>query len=306
MLTLISGGTGSVKLLRGLKHATSEDLTIIANVGDNFWFHGLYITPDIDIVLYSLAGILDEAKGWGIRDDSFTFLNQLEKYGGDSWFHVGDRDLAAHILRTEMMKHGVNLSDIVATLSEKLGVKDNVLPATNQHMETRIQTDNGEMHLQEYWVKRQAKDSVLGVRYADSASAEPAPGVTEAIADSSGVILCPANPVTSIGPTIAIKKIRSALEEFNGPKIAVSPFIGDAPISGPAGKLMSSLGIKTSPIGVAKLYSSFLDTLVIDKTDSALKDAIESLNIGVELAGIMMNNREDEGKLAKFVLSLIH
>ncbi|MCS7116264.1 MAG: 2-phospho-L-lactate transferase [Nitrososphaerales archaeon] len=305
MITAISGGTGSVKLLRGL-YRLIEDVVVIVNVGDNMWFEGLYICPDIDTVMYALAGILDEKRGWGIHNDTFHFMEQIAKYGYDTWFNIGDKDLATHVVRTSMLKSGIPLSTVTERLRSKLGVKWRILPASDHHIETRILTRGGEdLHLQEFWVKRKAIDEVKGVIYRGIENAKPAHGVVESIINSTGIIICPANPITSIGPTLAILPIKEALKKTNAKVVGISPILGSAPFSGPAGKLMDGLDLKVSPLTVAKLYSEFLDVFFIDKIDTNLKDEIERLGIKPLVTDIMMKSVEDEKRLASEVLECL-
>ncbi|MBI2184475.1 MAG: 2-phospho-L-lactate transferase [Thaumarchaeota archaeon] len=302
MLTVLAGGTGSVKLIRGLLGATHEDLTIISNVGDNFWLHGLYICPDVDIVTYALASMLDRERGWGVEGDKFNTLSQIEKLGGETWFKLGDRDLATHILRTQLMKQGRKLSEVTREICNRLGVKQRVIPATDDSVETWINTPRGKVHLQEYWVKRKAQDEVLGVTYVGAESAKASPEVTDAIMSANAILLCPANPVTSIGPILAVKQIRLAISDTNAERIAVSPIIGKAPISGPAAKMMSGLGIEVSPIGVARLYSGLVDIFVADKSDDGLGEALRRINVKPVFTDIMMPTAARELELARFVL----
>ncbi|MBI4257612.1 MAG: 2-phospho-L-lactate transferase [Thaumarchaeota archaeon] len=305
MLTVLAGGTGSVKLIRGIAAATQEDLTIISNIGDNFWLHGFYICPDIDIVTYALASILNLDRGWGIKRDTFNALSQIEALGGEAWFKLGDKDLATHVLRTQMLKQGKTLSEITVELCKRLGVKERILPASNEPVETWITTPHGEMHLQEYWVRRKARDKVLGVKYAYAESAKPSPKVLEAILETRAIIMCPANPVTSIGPIFAIKQIRKALSESKAKRLAVSPIIGKAPVSGPAARLMEGIGIEVSPVGVARIYSDLLDFFVVDKSDKSYGNELIRLGVKPLFTNIVMSTRARETRLARFILKAL-
>ena len=301
MITVLSGGTGSVKLVRGLARTSKEDIAIIVNVGDNVWMHGLYVCPDVDTILYGLAGILDEERGWGIKGDSFHFLEQMKLLGEDVWFKLGDKDLATHILRTRLIKEGLSLSEATDIIRIKLGVRQKVLPATNEPVETYVITEVGKLHFQEFWVKRGGRDRVLGVEYKGAEYAKPAPEVLDSIARARRIIICPANPITSIGPILAIPSVK---EELTRAKevVAVSPIIGSEAISGPAGRLMKGLGIDVSSVGVANLYSEFLDVMVIDEEDVKLKERIEELGIKVFTTRILMRGREDEERLARLLI----
>lgn len=304
MIVVLAGGTGSAKLVRGLAKSVSEDMTVIVNVGDNISMHGLYICPDVDTILYALAGLLNTRRGWGVAGDTFNFLKQASKYGVEDWFKLGDRDLALHVARTEMMKSGLTLAEVTALLAEKMQVRPRVLPASNEHMETRIVTPQGEMHLQEFWVKLKGEPEVLDVKYQGSAHPQPAPGVVEAIRDARKVVICPANPVTSIGPITSVKEIRGALNRVRERVVAVSPLVGNRPVSGPAGKLLQGIGAEVSPKGVSQLYSSFIRRIAIDKSDETFVNSIRSIGVEALVTDIIMKNKEDEQRLAEFIINV--
>ena len=303
MITALAGGVGAAKLLSGLVNIIPErDLTVIVNTGDDIELYGLHISPDIDIVVYTLAGIVDEGKGWGIRDDTFHCLEMLRKYGYETWFNIGDRDLATHIHRTILLKKGLKLSQVTREICRSLGLKVNIIPMTDDKFETWIETDAGIMHFQEYLVKRGAKDRVLGVRYVGAESAKPAEGVLDAILNSDLIVVCPSNPIVSIGTILSIKGVREALRESKARKVAVSPIVSGAPIKGPADKLMRGLGLEVSAFSVAYLYRDFLNTFILDESDKAERDRIEGLGIKVVLADTIMRTLEDKIRLAKIVL----
>ncbi|MEM1562961.1 MAG: 2-phospho-L-lactate transferase [Candidatus Bathyarchaeia archaeon] len=303
MITALAGGVGAAKLLSGLVNIIPEkDLTVIVNTGDDIELYGLHISPDIDIVVYTLAGIVDEGKGWGIRDDTFHCLEMLRKYGYETWFNIGDRDLATHIHRTILLKKGLKLSQVTREICRSLGLKVNIIPMTDDKFETWIETDAGIMHFQEYLVKRGARDRVLGVRYVGAESAKPAEGVLDAILNSDLIVVCPSNPIVSIGTILSIKGVREALRESKARKVAVSPIVSGAPIKGPADKLMRGLGLEVSAFSVAYLYRDFLDTFILDESDKAERDRIEGLGIKVVLADTIMRTLEDKIRLAKIVL----
>ncbi len=302
MLTVLAGGTGSAKLVRGLsQYVSNETITIIVNVGDNISMHGLYICPDIDTILYTLSGLLDIGRGWGVNNDTFHFLEQASIYGIDDWFKLGDRDLATHIFRTLMMKKGMSLSEVTKLLTKKMKIKHEVLPASDQHIETRIETLQGEIHIQEFWVKLKGEPEVLGVRYHGPRNPIAAPGVLDAIREARRIIICPANPVTSIGPITYISSIKEALIEAKDNVVAVSPIKGKNPVSGPAGKLLRSIGSEVTPRGVAALYSDFLGRIIIDKSDKELCSNIRRIGVKTAVTNIIMNNMLDEKKLGEFV-----
>ncbi len=305
MITVICGGTGSAKLIRGLDAVVdAEDLTIITNVGDNIWLYGLYICPDIDTILYTLNGSLDEKRGWGLKDDTFDFLRRYGELGEDNWFKIGDNDLATHVFRTKLLGEGHTLSRITSTLARRLRIRQRIIPATDQSLQTIILTPKGEMNLQEYWVRDQGEPIVQGVYYRGIEHVEPSKDVSSSILESERIIVTSGNPISSIGPTISIPQIAEALKRTTATKVAVSPIIGNSPINGPAGRMMKALGLDVSPAGIAKFYSSFLDTLVIDRTDESYSNAIKDLGMKAHLADIIMRNHEDEVELAKVLLSV--
>ncbi len=305
MVTILAGGTGSVKLVRGL---ASQDIkvNVITNVGDNYWLYGLYVCPDIDTIIYGLADILDQERGWGIKKDTFNFLRQMEILGEETWFRVGDRDAATNLIRTNMLKNGKNLSDITKWLCEKFAVSANIIPVTDNSIETRITTNKGEMHLQEYWVKHRGKDPVLGIQYIGAEKARPNPEAVNAIHDADRIVLAPGNPLTSIGPMLQIKGIRKELSKIKRKVIAVSPLIGDKAITGPAAKYMEAAGIETNAYGLAKMYSDVCSNIVVDTKDKALIKKIQDLAMNGYETKITMKNKIAEDALASFILKQIH
>jgi LPPG:FO 2-phospho-L-lactate transferase len=249
-----------------------------------------------------LAGIVDEEKGWGIRGDSFQCLEALRKFNGETWFNLGDMDLATHIFRTNLLKNGVKLSEVTARVSRLLGLEVAVLPMTDDKFETRVLIEEGLVHFEEYFVKRGGKDEVLGVEFLGGDRAKPAAGVLEAIMEAEKVIVCPSNPIVSIGTILAVNCVRDALRRTDAKKVAVSPIIAGAPVKGPADKLMRGLGFEVSAFSVAELYSDFLDTFVLDVADSAEKDRIENLGVEVEVTNTLMKSLKDKVELARTVL----
>ena len=303
LITILAGGTGSVKLVRGFASVT-KDIAVVCNVGDNIWLHGLYICPDIDIIVYGLANMLDIERGWGVRHDSFEFLRHLELLGGESWFRIGDRDLATHLVRTKMLKDGKSLFDVTQWICNRLGVNTKVIPVTDNHMETRVVTEQGDIHLQEFWVKHNAGMEVKDIIYSGANKARPTMQTLYAIRSSSMVIIAPANPVTSIGPMLAIKGVRDTLTRAKNKCIAVSPIIENKPISGPAAKYMQALGIEISPYGVAKFYSDIISRFIIHSSDRQYASKIEDLGIKVHYTNIIMKDKKDESRLASYLLGL--
>lgn len=301
MITVLAGGSGSVKLVRGLASQT-KDLTVISNVADNIWLYGLYICPDIDTVIYGLADLLDKKQGWGIRNDSFKCLSQMDMLGEKLWFKIGDRDLATHLLRTGMLKDGKKLSEITEWMRRRYGIKAKVVPASDNPMETKIVTDKGNLHIQEFWVKYRAQPNVLNIVYdgADTSSANPK--AIDALRRSKIVVIAPGNPITSIGPILAVKGMRKEIIDQRRKIIAVSPIIGKEAISGPAAKYMRAMSIQNSPLGVARYYSDFIEKFAISASDHQLSTEIRKLDIQPCETDIIMRNDHDESRLALYLL----
>jgi len=305
-ITCLAGGVGAAKFLLGLVEVMpQENITVIVNTGDDIELHGLHISPDPDIVMYTLAGVVDEEKGWGIRGDTFNCLEMLKKYGLETWFKLGDKDLATHIYRTQLLTNGFSLSEVTQKLCKALGLKVKILPVTNEKISPQIVTDEGMLHFEEYLVKRGAKDRVLNVVIEGSETALPASGVLSSIRDADGVIICPSNPIVSIGPILAVRGVREALKETSAKKVAISPIVGGATIKGPADKLMRGLGLKVSAHSVAVLYRDFLDVFILDKIDRAEKEKIEKLGVNAVVANTIMRSLEDKVELARLALETI-
>ena len=305
MITILAGGTGSVKLVRGIATQT-RDISVISNVGDNYWLYGLYICPDIDTILYGLADILDTDKGWGIKKDTYGFLRQMEVLGEETWFNIGDRDAAIHLLRTNMLKNGKNLSDITEWMCRKFAIDVKIIPVTDNSVETRIVTNKGDLHLQEYWVKYKGQDKVGGIKYIGAEKARANPAAVNAIHDSKLVIIAPGNPLTSIGPILSIKGIRKELSKNKKKVVVVSPIVGNTAISGPATKYMEAAGMEVSVYGLAKMYSEVASHMVIDTADRLLTRKIENLDMKVYETKIRMKEKKDEEALASFILKQVH
>lgn len=306
MLTILTGGTGGAKLIEGLAaELNPKELTIICNTGDDGVFHGLHVSPDLDTITYTLAGISDAAKGWGIQNESFTVLEQLERLGEPSWFKLGDKDLATHILRSRLLKEGVQLTRVTGELCGRLGVSAKILPMSDERVETRINTTDGEISFQEYFVKERWSKPVKSVRFEGVERSRPAPGVLEAIRQASAVVVCPSNPVTSIGPILAVPGIRATLTQTTATIIALSPIVGTSAISGPAHRLMVAAGFEPSAFGVAQAYTDFLDIFVIAAEDEGMRSRIEGLGIRTVLSDIVMSSLDGKKRLAREVLALL-
>ena len=306
MIVVLTGGTGGAKLIEGLAaEVDPAELTIICNTGDDCVLHGLHISPDIDTIMYTLTGLIDDARGWGIKGDTFTTLEQLGRLGADTWFKLGDKDLATHIWRTGLLSERVRLSQVTAHICRTLGIKTAILPMSDERVETRLRTADREISFQEYFVKERWQPMVRKVYYAGAVKSKPAPGVLNALGSASAIIICPSNPVTSIGPILAVPGIRNALKKTSATVVGVSPIIGASAISGPAHKLMKATGWEASALAVARAYADFLDVFVFANEDKSLKAEIEELNVRAVATEIRMENLAGKRRLAREVLALI-
>jgi LPPG:FO 2-phospho-L-lactate transferase len=304
-ITALAGGTGAAKLLRGLAAcADPVALTIIGNTGDDAEIWGLHVSPDLDSVMYALAGVLDTRRGWGRADETFHCLAAIASFGAPTWFGLGDRDLATHIARTQALAGGQSLAEITDTLARGLGVRARLLPMSDDRVRTVIRTPDGRLAFQEYFVRDKAMVEVVGVDYEGASAARPAPGVREAITETDVVVVCPSNPVTSIGPMLAVPGIAHALASTRAPVIGVSPIVNGAAVSGPAAALMRACGLPASTVGVARAYAPWLRRLLIDPRDAADTAALAQLGVTAVPTDIMMPDRESEISLARRVLSL--
>src|SRR5712664_1564931 len=304
-VTALAGGVGASKLLLGLHDVIDpRNLTVIVNTGDDITLHGLKIAPDLDIVTYTLAGIVDEAKGWGYRRETFHALKRLAAFGRVNWFNLGDRDLATHIHRSAMLAEGKSLSDAAEAIRLALGVKARILPMCDQPVPTMIDTAEGELHFQEYLVKRRAEPAVGGIHFVGMEDARPAKGVLEAIRDANRILICPSNPLISIGPILAVRGIREALRARKETVIAVCPIVGGKSLKGPSDKMLAELGHDPSALGVAKLYADFTGIFVIDPADKTQAETIRELGMKVEVVPTVMKTRAQKTKLARALLSL--
>jgi LPPG:FO 2-phospho-L-lactate transferase len=305
-IAALAGGTGAAKLLRGLAPLLPPAaLTIVGNTGDDTELWGLHISPDLDTVCYALAGLIDERKGWGLRGETFNALEQMPRFGEPGWFGLGDRDLATHLHRTRLLREGRGLAEVTAGIAAALGVGARVLPMSDEPVRTRILGPEGWISFQEYFVRDKAQTEVRAVDYAGAGAASPAPGVVEALRDAEAIIVCPSNPITSIGPILAVPGMVRALEETPATVLAVSPIIGGEAVSGPAGRLMAVAGLPVSAAGVARAYARWLDILVIDERDHDLAPAIAALGVRAVATRTLMTGREAETALARRVLECL-
>ena len=303
MIVVLAGGVGAARFLQGLVQVvTPQRLTVIVNTGDDRDFYGLHVSPDLDIVMYTLAGIVDETHGWGIRNDTYNAMQQLTRYGNEDWFLLGDRDLARHIHRTNLLRQGKTLSEVTDDLRKRFGLELRILPMTDQPIATHIQTPIGLLHFQEYMVKRHCADEVQDVIFVGASDARPAPGVLDAIKEAEAILIAPSNPIVSIGSILAVPGIHDILHEARGMVVAVSPIVGGTPIKGPADKLMRGLGMDVSAVGVARCYRDFLDVMVIDEQDAHLVSEIEDLGIPAVATNTIMNDNVAKAALARKVL----
>lgn len=301
----LAGGVGAARLLRGLVQLVSpEDLVILGNTGDDALFWGLHISPDLDIVMYTLAGIVDETKGWGVSGDTFNCLDMLGTLGFETWFKLGDRDLAIHTIRTKMLRGGMTLSQVTVELCRMLGVKAKLIPITDDPVRTRVVAGQLNLEFQEYFVKRGTKDEVTNVSFEGAEKAKPAPNVLKMIRDAERVVICPSNPILSIAPILSIPMVRNQLRNTDAYIIGVSPIVGGKTIRGPADRIMTSMGLEASAYGVAKFYEDFIDHLIIDEADRHQKERIERLGVRVTVVDTVMKNIKDSLGLARVVLEV--
>jgi len=304
MIVVFTGGTGGSKLVQGLKNAVKpEELTVIVNTGDDLEWWGLNVSPDVDSVLYGLANLLSKDRGWGVEDDSFRCLERMKQSGQPSWFSLGDLDLATHLTRTAMLRAGKTLSEVTAELAAKFGIRARVLPMSDDRISTMLDTTEGTLTFQEYFVRERHQLEVRAVRFEGAERARPAPGVIESIEKAEAIVFAPSNPVTSIGPILAVPGIRHALQRTAAPVVAVSPIVGGAAVSGPAGELMKMRGWLSKIAGVATAYKDFLDVLVADRADEAEVARMSDGALRVVCTDTIMRSAADKRRLAEFVLN---
>lgn len=303
MIVVLAGGVGAARFLEGVVQVyPQEDITVIANTGDDREFYGLKVSPDIDIVMYTLAGIVDEKNGWGIRNDTFHTMQQLTSFGNEDWYLLGDRDMATHIHRTNLLKQGKTLSEVTDEMRKHFGLKFSILPMSDQPVPTHIQTPAGLFHFEEYLAQRHCSDEVQDVIFVGVEQAKPAPGVLDALKKADAILIAPSNPIVSIGSILAVPGIHDVLHEASGMVVAVSPIVGGAPIKGPADKMMRGLHMEVSAVGVARRYRDFLDVMVIDQQDAHLAERIEDLGIPTHVTNTIMSDQQAKAELARQVI----
>jgi LPPG:FO 2-phospho-L-lactate transferase len=305
-IVALAGGVGASKLLLGMTRVMdARALTIVVNTGDDIVLHGLSISPDLDIVTYTLAGAVNPKTGWGLRGDTFTALEILRKYGREDWFNLGDRDLATHIHRTALLRSGATLTEATDAIRRAWGVEARILPMSDTPVPTRIRTEIGVIHFQEFLVKHRTELTVQEIIFDGIDAARPAPGVLGAIAAAEGIVVCPSNPLISIGPILAVPGVRDALRQRRERVVAVCPIVGGKSLKGPSDKMMRQLGYEVSTLGVARMYRDFVGTLVIDPKDAAQQRKIEALGMQVAVRATTMRTAADKERLARAVLSVL-
>ena len=304
-VALLAGGTGGTKLAHGFAQVLEPgDLGVIANVGDDFELHGLHVAPDVDALLYTLGGLIDGERGWGVRGDTFTGHAMLERYGEPAWFRVGDADLATHVARTRLLRSGSSLTDATAAMASALGISARVLPATDDPLRTRIETDAGTLDFQDYFVRLRQEPDVRGVTLDGVESARPTAAVLDAIRSADLLVLGPSNPIVSIGPILALRGLREAIEAAAAPKVAVSPIVAGRALKGPADRMLASLGHDSTAVGVARIYAGLVDRFVLDEADSGLAADVEALGMAVDVLPTVMRTDEHRAVLARALLTL--
>ncbi len=301
-ITVLAGGVGGARLAQGVAAAAPQAaLAVIVNVGDDFEWQGLHVSPDLDTVLYTLAGREGE-QGWGLAGDTTVTLEALRALGGEAWFGVGDRDLATHLRRSALLRAGRTLSEATTELASAFGVRARLMPVTDDPHPTLIDTGEGELAFQEYFVRRGQRDEVRGVRFPGAEGARPAPGVIEAIAEAELLLIAPSNPFVSIAPLMAVPGVRAAIEGAAAPRVAVSPIVGGAAVKGPAAAMLRSLGHEVSALGVARLVVGLADVFVLDALDAALAPAVRELGMEPLVTDTMMTDASRRAALARELL----
>ena len=306
MITVLAGGVGAARFLRGLVEVTDPaDVAVVVNVGDDIEVHGLHVSPDLDSITYHLAGVVHPEQQWGRADESFTVAEELARFGRETWFTLGDRDLATHLHRTARLRAGAPLSRATAEVAAAFGLEVRLLPATDDPVATRVTTSDGhELHFQEYWVRDRAAHDVDHIELAGADDARPAPGVVAAITGADAVLVAPSNPVVSIGTILAVPGIEAALRTSPAPVVGVSPIVGGGVVRGMADRLLPAIGVPVSAAGVAAHYAGWLDGWVIDHQDAAHEHAVAELGLGVRVTDTMMDEPGVAAALARTCLDL--
>jgi LPPG:FO 2-phospho-L-lactate transferase len=303
-ITLLAGGVGGAKLAHGFQQVLPPgDLTVVVNVADDFEHLGLHVSPDVDTVMYTLAGLANPEVGWGIAGDTWTALGMLARYGEPDWFRIGDADLATHVHRSRLVREGTSLTDATAQMSAGLGVPSRLLPATDQRVRTILETDAGRLDFQDYFVRRRQEPEVGAVAFEGIEHAFPTPAVLAALNESELIVLAPSNPLVSIGPILALTGMREWLAASEAPCVAVSPIVAGRALKGPADRMLVSLGHEATARGVARLYAGLVGRFVLDEADAALAPDIEQLGMRVDVLPTVMRSDEDRATLARSILA---
>ena len=303
----LAGGVGGAKLVLGLsKILKPEELSIVVNTADDDMFHGLHVSPDVDTVIYALSGLTNKTTGWGVDGDSFRTLSALKRLGDETWFQLGDLDLATHIKRTSMLRAGKSLSEATQHLAKNLGILHDVIPMSDDSVKTKAITKSEELDFQDYFVRRKCEPAIQEIKFEGISTAKPSQQFIDAISQAETIIICPSNPIVSIAPIIELPGIKELISNFKGKRIAVSPIIGKKALKGPAAKMMMELNEDVSSIGVAKRYIGICDWFVIDKADTEEANEIEKLGMNVHITSTIMNSDEEKIDLANKILSLIN
>ncbi len=305
-IVVLAGGVGAARFLSGLAPVVGpERLFIVGNTGDDAEIHGLHVSPDLDTVTYTLAGLANRKRGWGIQGDTFECLRALERLGGETWFKLGDRDLATHLYRSGRLRQGATLSQVTWEIATPLGVRARIVPMSDKPVPTLVETRHGILDFQTYFVRQRARDAVLGVRFYGMEEARPADGVLKAIQRAAGVVVCPSNPIISIGPILAVPGIREALRETAAPVAAISPIVGGRALKGPAARMMRSMGLRASADQVAELYRDFVDVFVLDRVDRKLAPKVEALGMRAVVTNTIMRGLAQKKALARAVVKAL-
>jgi LPPG:FO 2-phospho-L-lactate transferase len=306
MIVALAGGVGAARFLDGLARVIPpKDIFVIGNTGDDTEIHGLHISPDLDTVVYTLAGLAHRLRGWGLQGDTFHNLEALRRLGVEAWFQLGDRDLATHLFRTERLRAGATLSQVTREIRSALGVQSTVVPMSDDPVRTMVETPAGRLEFQTYFVRRGARDTVRGVRFEGCEKAAPAPGLLRAVANADAVVICPSNPIISIWPILAVPGVRQALERRKGPTVAISPIVAGRALKGPAAKMMRGLKLSASAAGVAQLYKGLVNLFVLDKEDQRQAAKVESLGMRAVVTNTIMTGLAQKKALARAVMQAV-
>ena len=305
-IVALAGGVGAARFLEGLARVIDPTrLWIVGNTADDTEMHGLDISPDIDTVAYTLAGLANPQHGWGLKGDTFHCLEALRQLGAEAWFQLGDRDFATHLYRTVRLKEGATLSQVTAELTAAWGLSCKLAPMTDQRVRTLVKTRRGVLDFQTYFVRRRARDTVLGVTFDGARQARPAAGLLQAIRQAAAIIVCPSNPIISIGPILAVPGIREALRKSAAPVAAISPIVGGRALKGPAARMMKSLGMRVSALGVAELYRDIANIFILDRVDASQAAKVEALGMRAIVTDTIMTSMARKQALAKVALAAI-